>query len=45
MSAEVVNNRTLVPLRFIAEALDVNVIWHGENRMVELVDKGSIVAE
>lgn len=45
VSAEVVNNRTLVPLRFVAEALDVNVIWHGETRMVELMDKGSIRAE
>lgn len=45
VSAEVVNNRTLVPLRFIAEALDVNVTWHGENRMVELTDKFSISAE
>ena len=45
VSAEVVNNRTLVPLRFIAEALDVDVTWHGETRMVELIDKGSIRAE
>ena len=33
---EVVNNRTLVPLRFIAEALDVSVTWNGEMRTVEL---------
>lgn len=45
VSAEVVNNRTLVPLRFVAEALDMEVIWHGENRMVELVSKGVIQAE
>lgn len=45
VSAEVVNGRTLVPLRFVAEALDMQVIWHGETRMVELVDKGSIPAE
>lgn len=45
VSAEVVNNRTLVPLRFVAEALDMEVIWHGENRMVELVSKGIIQAE
>lgn len=38
VSAEVVNNRTLVPLRFVAEALDMNVIWHGETRMVELTN-------
>ncbi len=45
VSAEVVNGRTLLPLRFVAEAFDVDVIWHGETRMVELVDKGSIIAE
>ena len=45
VSAEVVNGRTLVPLRFVAEALDMNVIWHGDNRMVELVDKGMIKTE
>ena len=45
VSAEVVNGRTLVPLRFVAEALDMNVIWHGDTRMVELVDKGMIKTE
>lgn len=45
VSAEVVNNRTLVPLRFVGEALDMEVIWHGETRMVELVPKGVIKAE
>jgi hypothetical protein len=45
VSAEVVNNRTLVPLRFVAESLDMEVFWHGETRMVELVDKGSIAIE
>ncbi len=39
VSAEVVNNRTLVPLRFVAEALDMDVIWHGETRMVELMSR------
>ena len=34
--AEVINNRTLVPLRFVAEALDVEVNWNGEIRTVEL---------
>lgn len=44
-SAEVVNGRTLLPLRFVAEAFDVDVTWHGEIRMVELVDKGTIITE
>jgi hypothetical protein len=26
------NNRTLIPLRFIAEALDCDVSWEAENR-------------
>lgn len=45
VSVEVVNNRTLVPLRFVAEALEMEVIWHGETRMVELVDKSLIAVE
>lgn len=45
VSAEVVNNRTLVPLRFVAEALDVGVTWHGETRMVELHDKTVVAVE
>lgn len=45
VSAEVVNNRTLVPLRFIAEAFDMRVIWHGESRLVELVDVSKILVE
>ena len=45
VSANVVNGRTLVPLRFVAEALDMNVNWVGEMRMVELTDKYSICAE
>ncbi len=45
VSAEVVNGRTLVPLRFVAEALSMDVIWHGETRMVELLDKESILTE
>ena len=35
---EVVNNRTLVPLRFVAEALDVTVNWNGDTRTVELTN-------
>lgn len=36
ISAEVVNNRTLVPLRFVAEALDADVSWNGDTRTVEV---------
>ena len=45
VSAEVINGRTMLPLRFVAEMFDVNVIWHGENRMVELIDKYKITVE
>ena len=33
-SAEVVNGRTLVPLRFVAEAFGNNVEWDGTTRTV-----------
>lgn len=32
--AQLINNRTLVPLRFVAEALGVNVEWDGDARTV-----------
>lgn len=35
-SVEMYNNRTLIPLRFVAETLDVEVVWNGETRTVEL---------
>lgn len=35
-SAEIINNRTLVPLRFVAESLDLTVNWDGETRTVEI---------
>ncbi len=34
--AEMYNNRVLIPLRFVAEALEVGVEWNGETRTVEL---------
>ena len=40
-----INGRTMLPLRFVAETFEVNVIWHGENRMVELLDKNKIAVE
>lgn len=32
--ATVINNRTVIPLRFVAEALDLNVDWDGQTRTV-----------
>lgn len=39
--AQIVNDRTLVPLRGIFEALGAKVEWDGENQMV-LAEKGSV---
>ena len=36
--AKIVNDRTMVPLRFIAEALDVQIDWNGDTRTV-LIEK------
>ena len=36
--AEIINDRTMVPLRFIAEALDVYIDWDGNTRTV-LIEK------
>jgi hypothetical protein len=32
--AKIVNNRIMVPLRFISEAIEKTVIWDGENSTV-----------
>lgn len=34
------DNRTLVPLRFIAEALNCEVIWDNENREIYIIKEG-----
>ena len=36
--AQLINDRTMVPLRFIAEALDVDIDWDGDTRTV-LIEK------
>ncbi|SHH28124.1 Copper amine oxidase N-terminal domain-containing protein [Anaerosphaera aminiphila DSM 21120] len=36
--AQIKNNRTFVPIRFIAEQFGVNVDWDGENRTVVIGD-------
>lgn len=40
--ATIVNNRTLVPLKFIAEALDCSVDWNGDTKSVYIVSNGDI---
>ena len=37
--AQIINNRTMVPLRFIAESCDKNVNWQEENNIVWILDK------
>lgn len=36
--ATIMNNRTIVPLRFIAETLHLKVYWHPEDRTIEIDD-------
>ena len=36
-------NRTMLPIRFVAEALGFNVQWDNENRTVILLDKENVV--
>ncbi|MGC5325505.1 molybdate ABC transporter substrate-binding protein [Brevibacillus sp. SYSU BS000544] len=37
VAAQTVNNKTMVPLRFISEALGANVIWNGHANSVAIV--------
>ncbi len=34
--AQIINNRTMVPVRFICETLGLSVFWDGENRIIYL---------
>lgn len=34
--AKIINNRTMVPVRFISEAIGCNVTWDSENRVVDI---------
>lgn len=39
--AQILNGRTLVPLRFLAESLGVEVQWDGETRSVKMTHRGA----
>ena len=41
--AKAINGRTLVPVRFIAESLDMNVDWNQDTRTVKINKNGDIV--
>ena len=32
----IVNDRTMIPLRYIAEALDANIVWNGQNETISI---------
>src|SRR5690606_1478576 len=36
--AQIINDRTMVPLRFIVEALEYEVDWQEQNRIVQITD-------
>ncbi len=42
--AKVIRNRTLVPLRFVGEALGANVSWNSEHRLVIITTKGGVTS-
>ena len=37
--AKIVNSRTLVPLRFVSESLECNVMWDGDTRKVNITPR------
>jgi len=39
--ARLLNNRTMVPLRFVGEALGAEVAWDGEKRRIDITSGGS----
>lgn len=43
--AKIVNNRTLVPLRAISEAFDCEVLWDGNERLVDIFDESFNILE
>ena len=43
--SRLISGRTMVPVRFFADALDVYVLWDGENRTAVLLDPAALSAE
>lgn len=41
--SQIINNRTMVPVRAIAEMLGYDVYWHNDTRQVDVCEKGSTV--
>jgi hypothetical protein len=39
VAPEIKNDTTMVPIRFIAEALDTNVTWNSENKTITITNK------
>jgi len=42
---EIISDRTFVPLRFIAETLNLNVEWNEEDETIELIDEEDMTDE
>lgn len=41
--AKIINGRTLVPLRFVSESLDLKVEWDSEKQRVDLYEKYAVI--
>jgi len=41
--SQIINNRTMVPVRAITEMLGYDVYWHNDTRQVDVCEKGSTV--
>jgi hypothetical protein len=39
MPAQIINDRTMIPLRAVSESFGMDVQWDGENRVITLTDK------
>ena len=43
VAPKIINNRTMVPLRAISEAIDASVLWNSDDRSI-LLNRGDMVA-
>ena len=43
--AQIINDRTMIPVRAVSEAMDINVDWDGETRTVILADESETPSE
>jgi hypothetical protein len=43
--AEITNGRTYVPLRFAAEAFNLDVHWDPDTETIDIIDKDPVIEE